>query len=252
MNITGIKNKDESSKVKAFINIEINDVQLKGFKIYENEDKELKLMLPSAIKHDKNGEVMKNAEGNIINFHPIIINPDLSNRSDLFKELEKKVIEAYNEPKEAGKEKEISKAVSMPEFEKGELKSNNVFSISKDKQKNPDYQFKATSSLCVGAFRINQVNLIYNTIKNDYNVIFPQYQTTNKETKEVTNMSFVVPKDKATFAKMKNEVVDTYNTKMKEYKEIQKKQNLENTQKQAQQQGTVQNVQTTQSQGLTQ
>ena len=252
MNITGIKNKDESSKVKAFINIEINDVQLKGIKINENEDKELKLMLPSAMKHDKNGEVMKNAEGNIINFHPIIINPDLSNRSDLFKELEKKVIEAYNEPKEAGKEKEISKAVSMPEFEKGELKSNNVFSISKDKQKNPDYQFKATSNLCVGAFRINQVNLIYNTIKNDYNVIFPQYQTTNKETNEATNMSFVVPKNKTTFSKIKNEVVNAYKIKTKEYQQQAQQQALQQAQQQAQQQGSVQNVQATQSQGLTQ
>ena len=249
MNITGIKNKDESSKIKAFINIEINDIQLKGFKVYENEEKKLKLMLPSAMKHDKNGNVMKNDEGNIINFHPIVINPDLLNRSDLFKELEKAVIEAYNsQPQEVGKE--ISKEISIPEMEKGELKSNNVFSISKDKQKNPDYQFKATSNLCVGAFRVNQVNLIYNTLKNDYNIIFPQYQTINKETKEAMNMSFVVPKDKAIFSKIKNEVVDSYKTKMKEYQDNQKKLNLENAQKQAQQQGFVEQVQTTQSQGL--
>lgn len=254
MKITGIKNEDETKKTKAFINIEINDIQLKGFKLYENEEKELKLMLPSTMKRDENGEIMKTKDDRILNSHPILINPDLSNKSDLFKKLEKTVIDAYNDQsnyKEVKNENKtyqaLEKDVDMPEFEKGDLKANNVFSISKDKQKNPDYQFKATCNLCVGALRINQVNLIYNTLKNDYNVIFPQYQSADK-----TNTSFVVPKDKETFSRIKKEVVGSYKEKVKEFTENQKKQQFENAQKQANQQSYEVQPQVAQSQSLQQ
>ena len=47
MVVSGKIEEKENEKVKAYINLDINGFQLRGFKLYEDEDKNIKLLNPS-------------------------------------------------------------------------------------------------------------------------------------------------------------------------------------------------------------
>ena len=224
MIITVKENKDEDKKIKAYFNVELNDFQLKGFKLYENDEKELKLLMPSMMLKDKDGNEIHNQNtGKPINSQIIQINPELSNRKELFNELEKLFIDVYKESKEAKNENEhFSKNVQIQDLEKGELNVS-TFNIPKSKgeTKNNDIQLKASNSVFVGAFKVNNVNLFYNAAKNDFNISMPQYNYLDKKGKEVRN-SFFVPKNPESHKMLKTKIVSSHKNKQSEYANMKK------------------------------
>lgn len=213
MNITGKYNPNEDEKVKAFINITIGDYQLKGFKVYENDNIELKLAMPSYL--DKKAE----SEEPIYK-HPIVINPVLQNKGAIFRKLESAIIGAYNECKGmAG----INKDVNEPELEKGELNVANTWVVQNSK--NTEQQLKSTNQVLIGAFRVNQVNLLYNTTKNAFNFIVPTYNSTNNNG-ETEKKGFFIPKTSQAYSQLENKLESVYKEKKKILETTQNEKNV--------------------------
>ena len=216
------ENKNEDQKIKAYFNIEMADFQIKGFKLYENEEKELKLLMPSMMLKDKDGNIIKDENTKKPkNMQVVQINPELSNRKELFKELEKIFTEVYKEGQGEKNENGIyAKNVESLELEKGELNVS-TFNIPKDKSKtrNENIQLKASNAVFLGAFKINNVNLFYNTIKNDWNISMPQYDYIDKNGKQVNN-SFFVPKNPEIHKILKTKIVSSHKDKQNEYSNL--------------------------------
>lgn len=213
MNISGKFNPKEDEKVKAFFNISIGDYQLKGFKLYENEQKELKLLMPSYL--DKTLD-----NGDPIYKHPIIINPELQNKGAIFKELEKTIVDIYKEFKGMDS---INKDVEAPNLEKGELNVANTWIVLNNK--NTEHQLKSTNQVLIGAFRVNEVNLLYNVNKNAFNFITPTYNSTNKNG-EIEKKSFFVPKTSSAYSQLENKLENFYKEKKKLFEQTQKENNV--------------------------
>lgn len=229
-----LNEEEKERKIKAIFNIQVGDYQLRNFKLCEGKDKEgnanLYLQMPTYMDTDENGKVKINEEGKPINKSAIIINPELGNKKEIQKELEEILIGIYKEFK--GKTTQINKEIDAPNIEKGNINISNTWIVKNKLNKNPDYQFKSTNNLHIGAFRINGVSLIYNAIKNDYNIIAPKYKTI-KNGEQVQN-EFFIPKNKFAYAFVKDMLQTAYKLKNNTLKEQYKKQNLENQKTQAQ------------------
>ena len=156
MLLNGKVNEKENDRVKAFINLEIDGFQLRGFKLCENEEGQLKLFRPSMMVKDKEGNVLKDDNDKIINSQPIVLNPELTGKKEMWEKLESEVINAYK----SNNNGIISKEVNIPELEKGEINvSSFVIGSTKGQTTNENIQLKSSNSLYIGAFKINGVNL---------------------------------------------------------------------------------------------
>ena len=217
----------EDRKIKAIFNIQIGEYQLRNFKLIEGKNKEgntnLYLQMPTYMVTDENGKIKTNEEGKPYNKYAIIVNPELSNKKEVQKELEDILINIYNENK--GKTPQINKEIEAPNLEKGSINVSNTWVLNSNQNKNMDYQLKSTNNLHIGAFRVNGVNLIYNAMKNDYNIIAPKYNTV-KNGEQVKN-EFFIPKNKNAYALVKDLLQTTYKVKNNALKEQFKKANLE-------------------------
>ena len=237
---------EKKTKIKANISLDTKDFTLTGFKLYENDQKELKLMIPSEIVKDANGEPKKNENEQIINKHPVSINDRLTNRQKIFNDLQTEIVNMYNEVKANPKVLEgqnfVQKEVNMPEVEQGELNVKKVFLANPQKNTNPDYQLKANATLLTGAFQINNVPLIYDVKKNDYSIILPKQEYKN-ESGETVSRGYAVPKNAEVFAKVKNMIVNTVESKIKENRQEYLKQKQAENLAQAQKQGVAQTTQ---------
>ena len=210
MLLNGKVNEKENDRVKAFINLEIDGFQLRGFKLCENEEGQLKLFRPSMMVKDKEGNVLKDDNDKIINSQPIVLNPELTGKKEMWEKLESEVINAYK----SNNNGIISKEVNIPELEKGEINvSSFVIGSTKGQTTNENIQLKSSNSLYIGAFKINGVNLFYNSQKNDFTISLPHYGTAENQ------FSFLVPKSSADHSRLQNAVVQSYKTKVNEFKE---------------------------------
>lgn len=221
------ENKNEDQKIKAYFNIEMADFQLKGFKLYENEENELKMLMPSMMLKDKEGNtILDENTKKPKNMQVIQINPELANRKKLFEELEKIFVDTYNEGQGKKNEKGIfAKEVENQSLEKGELNVT-TFNIPSKKSNttNNDIQLKSSNSVYLGAFKINNVNLFYNTLKNDWSISMPQNSYINKDGAEVKN-NFLVPKNPNAHKVLKTKIISSHKNKQNEFSNMMKYKN---------------------------
>lgn len=239
---------EEKTKIKANFSLETKDFTLTGFKLYEstnpkNNEKELKLMIPSEMVKEENGEP-KMKDGKIINKHPVSINDRLTNRQEVFNNLQTEAVKFYNEFKANPKLLEegqsfIQKNVEMPNAEQGELNVKNVWLTNPQKNTNPGYQLKANATILTGAFQINKIPLIYDVKKNEYNIILPKQEYTNKNG-EIISKGYAIPKNAKVFADVKNMIVKTVEGKIKENRQEYIKAKEAEKLAQAQKQGATQ------------
>ena len=182
------------------------------------------------MEKDANGQIVKDKEGKVINKHPVVINPELPNRGDILKKLEQMVVSVYNEFK--GNPAGFNKEVEANEIEQGDLNVTNTWVVgNKDKngeeiKKSETHPLKSTNAVLIGAFRVNEVNLIYNTAKNDFNFIVPSYESKNAEG-QTERKGFLIPKTTEAYSKLKNKLQTKYKEKVNEIKENAKNKNLE-------------------------
>ena len=226
MIISGKIEEKEDEKVKAYINLDINGFQLRGFKLYEDEDKKIRLLNPSIMVKDEEGNYKMGKDNKPINRHPITINQELSNAGELYKKLEVVLVDTYKEFKEKGLS-QINKEVEAKEFEKGELNIT-TYNISKTKgnTQNPDINMKSNHSVFIGAFKINDVNLFYNAQKNDFTFSCPSYESAKNGKQE-----FIVPKTQESYKKLKDKLVSGYKEQDKKFKNDLKEQKMQQEQK---------------------
>lgn len=233
MIVSGIINEKEE-KIKAFMNVEINGIQLKGFKLYEDEKQNLRMLYPNYMVKDKDGNYKMNENNKPINKHPITINPELSNAKELYKQLEQILIDTYKECKERG-QTQLSKEIEAIDLTKGE---QNIITYNINNKKgmtqNPDIQLKSVNTLLIGAFKINEVNLFYNSAKNDFMISSPKYSIVKEN--ESKDYQFVVPKNKEVYAKLKSELITSYKQKYNENKKLIQEQRMQNENKKISQQ----------------
>lgn len=196
-----INEEHEQEKIKAYINLEINGFQLRGFKIVENGinengGKEYKLFFPSYL-NEKSGKYE----------YPICINPELVNKKELCEKLENEVIAEYKEGLAYGV-KHINREVKIKELEEGKLNISS-FVINPKKVENKDFVLKTSNSMFIGAFKVKNVNLLYNSKLNDYNVLVP----THNEVK------FLVPASADSYSVLKKALINSYQISQKEFKQ---------------------------------
>ena len=225
MIISGKIEEKENEKVKAYINLDVNGFQLKGFKLYEDEEKNIKLLNPSIMIKDEEGNYKLDKNNKPINKHPITINQELNNAGELYKKLEATLVEIYKEFKEKGFN-QINKEVELPDLEKGELNVT-TYNISKAKgvTQNPDINMKANHNVFIGAFKINDINLFYNAKKNDFTYSSPFYESVKGK------QEFFVPKTQENYKKLKDKLVSSYKEQDKKFKNDIKQQKFEQEQK---------------------
>ena len=225
MIVSGKIEERENEKVKAYINLDINGFQLRGFKLYEDEEKNLRLLNPSIMVKDEEGNYKIGKDNKPINKHPITINQELSNAGELYKKLETVLVDIYKDFKEKGLT-QINKEVEANEFEKGELNLT-TYNINKAKgsTQNPDISMKSNHSVFIGAFKINDVNLFYNAQKNDFTFSCPSYESAKNGKQE-----FLVPKTQESYKRLKDKLVSGYKEQDKKFKNDIKQQKIQQEQ----------------------
>lgn len=231
---------EKETKVKANVSLETKDFVLTGFKLYQDEkDKnKLKLLIPSSLVTDKEGNPKKTEDGKFVNTHPVSINNNLGNRNEIFQKLQNEAVKLFSSGNfEEGR---AQAEVSIPEAENGALNVTNIWSINPTLVSNSEYQPKANCTILTGAFQINNVALIYNTKTNDYNIIMPNYKIKSEDPQKNVTRSFSVPKSSAVFAKVKDLIVSGYESKQRAALKAYRDKKLQQSQAQAQKNSAMQ------------
>lgn len=225
MKVTGYNFDNEDNKIKAKYNININGWQLKGFKLYEDENKKLNLLMPSYMLEkpiiDTNGKEIKNR-------HITVINKDL-NSKDLYQKLQTMLVDIYNKTKDNVKNEQgniaVEENIVAPEFEKGKTNIKKIQIQKMNTENDSNYRKQCSAQVLVGAFQINGISLLYDTVKNEKQIMMPQIKQLDSNGEAIKNedgyckkYSFLIPEDKAQYKELKDLIINKYNEKLKEIK----------------------------------